>query len=1455
MSNPRESEIHGIKLYIRGNEETSLRSNVDVVIKDLHSVSQEPQSRGPNDLHMGTVDLALKCAACQNTKQFCPGHVGSINLKTHIYSPLFAKYIRQFAKVICHNCGRLSITKFPKSKSDRTKLSETVGLNNSSKYKTCPHCNYKNPHIVQDPNNPLGILATFETESEKDSSVSEYTSRIIYAQEMYNIFSRFRDEDIVILGKNDPDATHPKNLCIKIFQVPPNTIRPEIRNFGGGRIRSDDLTNLVQNIVTYNDNLPDNIPDLIPDVPDNSDLILTIENLSLAVYELIKGTKPKDKKRMVGYGKKAQASIASRMPRKYGRIRRNLMGSRARVTARSFITDDNALEIDEVGIPIRVARDIQIKETVRDYNKNRLMIYFKNGLERYPGCSKITKHKTGRTHAINYIPDDFELEHGDVIWRDIIDGDLVQFNRQPSLLPSNISANRARVLHTGDTFRMNVLACPLYNADFDGDAMNLIFVQSCMAMTEIGFLSHVEQRFIRFSTSSPSMGLFQDAIIGIAKLTRNSTKLNKYQAMQMFGAIKLYPKFKKEVYTGRELVSMILPKINFTAKPKSYEPDYAHILKYDPEDIKVVIRRGELISGILDKTSVGQGASGGIFHIIHNEFGPRKALDVMFRLQQLTTAYLMIEGCTIGLQDMVMPKHILETEIHQIIARTIYEANLITDRLDRGAIIPPLGKTLSEFYEELMLNVLQFGDEFIEPVLKYMDLKYNEFYSLVSTGSKGDIGKILGCVSSIGQVTIAGERIKQQFGLKRSMPYFTRFDTSPQSRGYITNSYMSGLTLSEMIFHAMDARYALIQKGLSVSITGEQGRKAIKNLESDVVDNHFRTIKSQNIIQLNYGDTNVDTRYVERVKFPTVMLSDKEFEAYNMKISKFKKVKKSSITETKLKEEFDQLKKDRDFYRTLFLENEVQSGVLFNDKKHMPVNPLRIINNVVSKFNLDKKNTSKLDPLEAIEMVNKFCKELPYTFMNLTKKKNRAEIHERLVLSTYLLQILLRGYLCTYNLENNNIDIKTLKVILEKIGAVFTRAIIAYGTAVGIIAAQSVSEPMTQMVLDSHHRSGGSGSKTTGIDRLKEIFGAKNTSIISTNKKKLPTATMTLIPRGEFAHDKDKATEIANHIEMIPFKTFISSVDIFFEKFGEPTHSKFKHEKSMIQNFVKRNPVLLPPSDLSKWCIRVELIKEAMIFKHMSLETIYHKLREYDGVYVVYNAENSDSIIMRIYRQSTGFNKKGDVNLTVVKTFVDKLLKTIVRGISGIRAAEVLPEQKMQSVVDEDGKIIIKKVYAIFCTGSNIAGILQNKFIDQNTVKSDNIKEIERIYGIEAARYAIINEIRKNIKGLNYSHYTVYADEMTYTGAVTPIERSGLGARELENIMLRASNEAPIEVLADSAINGMTDILTGISAPLTMGRAPKIGSLWNTIAIDQDAVKANTSTVDEYLQNAKMEKM
>ena len=1442
-----ESAIYGIQLYVRTNEENRIESNVEINNKELHATDGAPYRGGPYDLHMGTVDLEYRCSTCGNKKKNCPGHSGHMELRYPAPNPLFIKDIRRWLKVICFNCGALCVKKIPVGIHRRLILQQTVSMNNNDKDKECPQCKHKNPHIIPNPADQMGFLAVYY--DGKDIDKKRNKPERIHVHEIGMYFDRITDETLEQMGKSQ----HPRNFVIDVLYISPNTVRPETKSVGGDRSRTDDITALLQNIVLYNQILPEEIPieskELMAAYLQSHDK--TISNLQLAIYEMIKGSSMTDKKKLVGYGTKPLASIARRMPRKFGRVRRHLMGSRAINTARSFITDDNSLAIDEVGLPLSVAREIQIEEVVRYYNRDRLMIYFKNGRDRYPGCTKIMKASTGKIHTIGYISRDFELEEGDVIYRDIIDGDVANFNRQPSLLPSNISANRLRVINKGETFRFNVFGCPLYNADFDGDAMTLIFMSDIMPRIEASLLSSVSDRFMNFTNSSPAIGLFQDALIGIAKLTCNDIKMTKFHAMQMLGQIDEFPAFDKAHYSGRDLVSLLLPPINYEAKPKYYEPNYGHVIKYDPTDIKVVIKDGKLLSGILDKPSIGQNAHGGILHIIHSEYGARKALDVTFNLQQLTTMFLFQRGCTIGIREMILPNKVIDEEIHPIISQIIYDANRITKRLDSGGIVPPLGKTVGEFYEELMLNALQSSDDFVEPVLKNIDPQYNEFYWLVATGSKGDFGKILNTVSSIGLVTIAGKRIEQKFGFRRSLPYFTSFDTSPQSRGYLTNSYMSGQKVQEMIFHAMDARYALIQKGLSVSLVGEQNRKAIKNLESIIVDNHFRASKgNSNIVQMAYGDDCADTRYVEKNKFPTVMCSEEDLKKNYKSVAKdFPKWKKNAdkLDEYLLKE-YDQIVADRNTYRDIFMKIESQSNELFSDSKMVPFNIKRIISNVVNSMGSSKVETLT-DPIECIKMVAEFCEDMPYVFFNEGMRRRKAKFADRFRGCLTLSSILVRSYLCTKQLIAKNVNETLLRMILDRIYITYKSALVDFGTAVGIIAAQSISEPMTQMVLNSHHRSGGAGSKTTGIERIKEIMGAKDTGS-GKNAKSKPT--MNLLPIEKYLYDKEKVTEIANYIEMLAIRYFVKNWSIFFETYGDPVHPLYKKEKQMITTFEKMNKLIKPPTDLSKWCIRFELIKENLIFKHITLEAIYLKLRTiFPKTYIVYNAQNADVIVMRIYIRTTHFKKSATITMDQVLSLKDKILDTIARGIDGIISATVNDNQMARSYIKEDGSIDTRKIYNIMCDGSNISGVMNNPYIDSKSINSDNIKEVERMFGIEAARYKIISEIREIIKGENYRHYTIYADEMTYTGSVTSIERSGLGVRELENIMLRVSNEAPIMVLEDSAVNGMKDILKGVSAPLSVGAAPKLGSLYNQIFIDEDAVKKRTHSVDDMISALK----
>jgi len=398
-----------------------------------------------------------------------------------------------------------------------------------------------------------------------------------------------------------------------------------------------------------------------------------IRLLELHVYEMIKGSSGTQKQALTNNSKKPLISIAKRLPRKHGRIRRNLMGRRANHMARSFITCDPSLRIYEIGVPMSIARNLLMPIHVRDYNYKQCMIWFMNGTKRYPGCTRINKISTGSPPFVDSVKEDFKLEIGDIIHRDLIDGDIVDFNRQPSLEPSSISAMRIKILPEGETIRMNVLACPLFNADFDGDAMNILVPRSSRTINEIRQLSSPKERFVAYKNGVPVIGEAQDSLIGTAELTRTVTQMDKLHAMRLFNQIDVWADMSslgsKSVVSGRDCITTLLKTtnrlINFNRTAKYYDENQAPYRQYIESDIHVEIDRGELKSGILDKASIGEGANGGIFHIIHNQYSPEAALETSFQIQQMSLTYLFNRGVTVSIRDLLIKPESLQ-EIHDV---------------------------------------------------------------------------------------------------------------------------------------------------------------------------------------------------------------------------------------------------------------------------------------------------------------------------------------------------------------------------------------------------------------------------------------------------------------------------------------------------------------------------------------------------------------------------------------------------------------------------------------------------------------------------------------------------------------------------------------------------------------------------------------------------------------------
>jgi DNA-directed RNA polymerase II subunit RPB1 len=1422
-----------VEFYPLGNDENYEDSYVEITKKDLFR-RNVPIPNGAYDAHLGTTDDSWRCQSCFNTKRWCPGHEGHINLNYPVQNHLYKNDLLRWLKIICHSCGKLVVNKT----SDILKVPKLKRLNkhttrtrNTKGNISCAHCGYMHPYVVRDQDTPIIIWAEYYQGNNLERRYRIFNHMIA------TIFERISPEIVTLMGK--PLISHPRKFIISVMRVSPNTIRPDIKKIGGGRSNSDDLTTLTKAIIDINNKLPAIIPDEIP-----NNLETDYTNLDLAYYALIKDPKSSTKTKIMSNTNRPPGSIENRIVGKKGRVRQNLMGFRVFWCGRSVITCDSTIRVDELGIPLIIAKEIQIPETVTPYNKDRLMIYFNNKRNLYPGCTKIKKKNTGVQHWVGALRRDFKVEIGDVIMRDMIDGDVIIFNRQPSMDGPSMTCHKAVIIREGKTFRMNISACILYNADFDGDEMNIHVACSAMARNEIENLSGVGNAFISRAEGKPLIGCFQDTMVSIAKMTHNDVKISKESAMGLFKDIPV--KLDKDIYTGRELISKLLPPINFNKVGLFYNKAYAPYLKYKEDEVKVIINRGEIAQGILDNKSCGQGRRGSIFHIIHNEYGPNVALDTLFNIQQVTMQYGFNTGFTVAMDDITIPKESID-KIQEKTSALIMEANRITDKLKKGEIIPPINRTVEQFYEQQQINALTLGDEFVEPIVGSIDPLTNSLYVMTQMCKKGSMKHFQAISSSIGSSLINGQRPVKSFGYARTLPYCTRFDTDPISNGFIPDSYMTGVNPISYMFTTQEARYGEINKSLSTSVAGQQNRESIKNFESIVVNNLRQSSKNRNVVQFIYGNDGLDSRRVVKVKIPTIMISDKELrDRFKSDIKMFESKFHTDKVKKLLEDEFNYIKQDRNLYRENFLNTEIvfDDGVLSSEIK-LSVDVNKIISDVSYDFKDTKKE--KMDPIKTIELIDKFCKNFVYVFLNSTQEEQQSRVPDKFIKCVEFHLILFRSYLNTRTLIKRNINYEPLKIILDKIRYTTQKSLIEYGIACGIISAQSISSPMTQYIIDSHHRASVGGGEndmqTDTLTRTKELLGAKPT-------EKMQNPSMLLFVKPEYEDNKIKVTEIANHIETMKFRRFISKLQIFFEDYGKPIHPDYVHEEKMIHLYNQHNPNITVPNDITKWVIRFELNKLNMIVKNMNLENIIYSLnKNFPDLFIVYNSENSKNIIIRCYIRNSMLKRSHVAVLNDIVGIKETIVNSVIRGIKDIRIATVI--RKNVSYVDSDGEIKTKKIYAIKTVGTNLSSILENDYLDVDKCQTDSIKEIEEVFGIEAARYKLRAELQKATWGDNTSqaHYSIYADELCITGKVTSVSKSGLSIREPNNTLLGVSYSHISQALELSSINNRKGKVYGVSAPLMLGGIPRVGSTYNKIAIDYDFLKEHTNTLSDLIDD------
>jgi len=1437
MYNP--GYVKSVKFSVSGTEHNKRTSYIRISKKDQFK-NDYPVENGVYDSHMGTINPRYSCSTCKNRsgpgENSCPGHSGSIELRYPVFQKIFSSDCKKVLKVICFSCGQL-LTKsskkylsIPKEQRLNRIIKEVRGARKNIK---CPHCKYVNPHIAKDSEkkNPYSdIFFTVKYYDEKQKKVEN--TGIVYPHILKEILERITENTLEVLGRE----VHPSNYVLDVIKVPSVTIRPNEKSMGDKKT-SGGLTPMIIHIYQNNVGLPVGLPPKIGIEIDRK-YADQIYMLNKSYNDFINSPSVVD---AASYGITGQynETLIEALKGKYGISRKFLLGKRTFKVTRAVITGSPNIPIDEVGIPQQFAKNIQISIRVQNYNYDECMTYYLNGLEKYPGCTGIIKKSDNKFRSIDALVKPI-LEIGDTILRDLIDGDEIDMNRQPTLTRSSIALHKMRILKETpsrrqpiNTQQINVMACPFYNADFDGDQMNGWIVISPMTRNEAYMVAGVQRRFISEKTASPVNGQAQDGVIASALMTRSDVIINRRHAMKMFSNTGITPILDKDQYTGRELISMLLKPINYSGRAKYYNESYAPFVDYNADEIKVEIRKGQLISGVLDKSSIGEGANGGIFHIIALEYGVEIALKIIYQYQQMVLNFISNKGFSLNFGDLIVDK-VGREQIKKIESKVKLESKEFTDKLDRGEVIPPIGQTTRQFYENQQISILNTMDVYIEPILKNMDTRDNNLFSMIQYGAKGKPVNLYNISASIGQITINGERLRENLSFGRTSAFSPRFETKPLSRGFISNSYVQGQNLLEVFANSKNSRYDIVTKQLSTSVTGGENRKGVKSNESLIIDNRRFTYNPYGkIVQFAYAGNAIDPTQVEIVKFPTVLLNNNEL--------------KEKYFHKDYPDYFEQIKLDRNLYRKIYLNISLVDSVLsFKNKQYSPVNIKRIIDTIIYNWETDilkgkkRKDATKAELKEMIDYSDNFINELYKLYLN---SDYSGYVSEHVNYTFTIFKILYRSYINPRTLETMNI--KLLKNIIERIKIKYLNSFIPYGESVGILAAQCISEPLTQYMLDSHHRSVEGGTKKDGLNKFKGILGVKSAD-------KIVNPSMHIHLNDDIKFNKFAVQEVANRIETINLSILSKEWMIFYEESGieNPMYPEYAEvDKKLIEDF-KKYSIITMPKNLTKWCIMFILNKTKLIFKNISMEEIISGLqKKYPKLYFIYTPENTkNELKIRIYFPTTIFKDK-NIQEDKIRKLGNDLLYTSIRGLKGIQSVQIKPYN--YPVVEKDGSVKLdKKGFMIESNGINMNDLVYLKSIDKDKSFCDNIFTTYKLYGIEAARNLIIINLRSILKDNVYpSHFALYADNMTCLGYPTSIENLGIKLRERYNTLLRTGTSHALQVLVESAANEYNNKIYGITAPLMIGAIPKVGTLYNQVYVNHKFIKENTENANSVIDD------
>ena len=1057
------SRIIGIQFGMLSPEEIR-KGVVEVVSKDTYINNKEVPG-GLFDPRMGVLGHGSVCPTDGLTYINTPGYFGYIELARPVFFIQHIKDIMSILKCVCFKCSKLLISKEDHKHIINMKASDRWDY----VYKKCSGisrcgeatelgCGCKQPDKIK-LEEMATIIATWETlgktdaftgpeliavlESGKSQFVMRFTAEIVL-----KIFKRISDEDVNFMGFS-PIWSRPDWMVCQVLPVAPPSVRPSVKQDANQR-SEDDLTHIYGHIIKTNKDLEERIHNnAAPHVVDGLTKVLQYF-VAMIANNKVKGAVP-----MAQRSGRPLQCITDRLNSKNGRIRGNLMGKRVDFSARSVITGDPNLSAKQLGVPKKVAMNLTKPVVVNDRNRNFLTKLVQNGPDVYPGAKNLEK-KNGDTISLRYRDRmSIRLENGDIVHRHMMDGDPVLFNRQPSLHRMSMMCHIAKIMEKGDTFRMNVCDTKPYNADFDGDEMNMHMPQNVLSETELRHLAAIPYQIISPSSNAPIIGIYQDSMLGTYRFTRPDIEFSPREAMNIlmgFSRVDVASLAGKKKITSFDILSQITPPLTLKTKTKQYD-DKAD--DYATSNNVLEILNGKYVRGQMITSTAKS-----VLNRICNDFGHMACSDYIDDLQQVITEYMKTSAYSVGVSDLISDKRTTD-EILQVIAAKKTEVQQLTDKIHLGIFENKTGNVNSVEYENQVKGILNKATDQTGTIAKKSLDVNNRFLIMVASGSKGNMVNISQMISCLGQQSVDGKRVPYGFD-NRTLPHFSKYDDSPGARGFVENSYISGLTAPELFFHAMGGRMGLIDTAVKTSQTGYIQRRLVKGLE-DLKVEYDMTVRNNmgKIIQFSYGEDGAEPTRIENQSIPIVNMSVEQiymhYDIVGMNSGDSELIKiytKGAAARVKKQREDAQIvcKKYIDFM--LNMRDELVENVFkFKDEDSVktPVAFHNLIMNAHGQFGLTGNSTVDITPLEAFHMIEaKFDTLKMSSFCKPTK----------------MFEILYFYYLSPKDLlVNKRFNKKMLEILLESIHMNFKKSVVSPGEMVGVIAGQSIGEPTTQMSL------------------------------------------------------------------------------------------------------------------------------------------------------------------------------------------------------------------------------------------------------------------------------------------------------------------------------------------------------------------------------------------------------